>query len=63
MVKHILTVSIEGKILNKIEELRQTEFYKASRSVVVEELLKIGLQHLYEHLKEKKRREISIVKP
>jgi len=63
MVKHILTVSIESKILNRIEELRQTEFYKASRSVVVEELLKIGLRHLHEHLKEKKKREISIVKP
>ena len=62
MVKHILTVSIDSEILSRIEELRQTEFYMASRSTVVEELLKIGLQHLHEHLEEKKRREISIVK-
>jgi len=62
MVKGILTVSISRDVLRKIEELRQTEFYKANRSVVVEELLRIGLQHLPQHLvEEKRKREISIV--
>jgi len=63
MVKHVLAVSIEGEILRKIEELRESEFYKASRSSVVEELLKVGLRHIHEHLKEKKRKEISVAKP
>ena len=62
MVKHILTVSIEDKILRQIEDLRESEFYKASRSAVVEVLLEVGLQHIHEHLKGRKK-EISVVKP
>ena len=62
MVKHILTVSIEDKILRQIEDLRENEFCKASRSAVVEVLLEVGLQHIHEHLKERKK-EISVVKP
>jgi len=62
MVKHILTVSIEDKVLRQIEDLRESEFYKASRSAVVEVLLEVGLQHIHEHLKERKK-EISVVKP
>ena len=44
VVKYPITVTIEGEILDEIEKLRKTTYVGASRSYVVETLLRIALK-------------------
>jgi len=46
MVKRPICVTIDKEVLCEIEDLRTSHYRGATRSYVVEELLKIGLERL-----------------